>query len=269
MRNSPAHSATFRVAVTDLDDTLLDHEGAVSARSVAAIEAWLDSGRRFVVATGRPPRSIGDHLPPSLHQVPWVCYNGAEIRLGGESIYRRYIPEKGVESLIHRILDSMPEAIVGIEVDDMMWLNRPRPSAAALSPHHRVVDLRSMAHKATAKVLLFADSLDALRELLDPLPDCVRLMPSGRYPFMQLMEAEADKAVALRHLLQMWGESMSGVVAFGDDINDVDLLREAGMGVAVANAYAPVLAAANRLTASNCEDGVARVLEELLGSAKG
>jgi len=54
------------------------------------------------------------------------------------------------------------------------------------------------------------------------------------------------------------------VIAFGDDVNDVRMLKEAGLGVAVANAAPEVLAAADRVTASNDEDGVALVLEELL-----
>lgn len=264
MENPRPPRPTYHIAVSDLDDTLLGTDGAVSPRTLAAIEAWMHAGNRFVIATGRPPRSIATHLPPLLHDVPWICYNGAEIRVCGEIVYQRYIPEFGVHALLHRLMDEAPETIIGIEVEDLLWLNRPRPTASGLNPNHRVGDLRTIAHVPTAKVLLFADDIGALVELIGPPPNGVRLMPSGRYPFVQLMARNADKATALLHLTRAWGVSLESVVAFGDDINDVELLREVGLGVAVANAYPRALEVADRVTTSNDEDGVAVVLEELL-----
>ncbi len=263
--SSPERSSTARwtVAASDLDDTLLQPDGTLSARTSVAVRAWLDSGRRFVVATGRPPRSIGERLPEFLHDVPWICYNGAEIRLRGNVVYRDFIAEQTLVELVDTVLTSFPDTTIGIEVDDQLWLNRPR-GRAPHNVHHRVGDLRAIAHLPTAKVLLFSDRLDALLAALQPLPRGVRLMPSGRYPFVQLMAVGADKVTALRHLLSEWGESLDNVVAFGDDVNDVDLLQAAGLGVAVANAYPGALEASARVAPANTEDGVAQVLEELM-----
>jgi hydroxymethylpyrimidine pyrophosphatase-like HAD family hydrolase len=60
---------------------------------------------------------------------------------------------------------------------------------------------------------------------------------------------------------------MCQVVAFGDDVNDVEMVRRAGLGVAVENAIPAVKAVARQVTRSNDEDGVALVLEELLRQA--
>ena len=54
------------------------------------------------------------------------------------------------------------------------------------------------------------------------------------------------------------------VISFGDDVNDVEMVAEAGLGVAMANAVPEVMAVADRITASNTEDGVAVVLEEFV-----
>lgn len=255
----------WRVAVSDLDDTLLQPDGSISPRTEMALRAWLESGRRFVVATGRPPRGVGERLPGFLQQIPWICYNGAEIRLHGEVIYRRFIPEATLNALVECVLDDFPDTTIGIELDDLLWLNKPR-SRDIGNPHHRIADLRTVAHLPTAKVLIFSERLDVLMAALEPMPEGVRLMPSGRYPFVQLMAAEVDKATALRHLMDAWGESLENVVAFGDDVNDIDLLRVAGLGVAVANAFHGALDAADRVAPANVEDGVAVVLEELMAS---
>ena len=78
------------------------------------------------------------------------------------------------------------------------------------------------------------------------------------------MPSGASKAAALGWLLDRWGLSQEDVVAFGDDVNDVEMVAEAGLGVAMANAVPEVKAAADRITVSNEEDGVAVVLEEFL-----
>ncbi|MDE0463623.1 MAG: HAD hydrolase family protein, partial [Caldilineaceae bacterium] len=68
-----------------------------------------------------------------------------------------------------------------------------------------------------------------------------------------------------RWLLERWGVGMEAVISFGDDVNDVEMVAEAGLGVAMSNAVPEVKAAADRMTVSNKEDGVAVVLEEFLG----
>jgi Cof subfamily protein (haloacid dehalogenase superfamily) len=257
-------SPKVTVAASDLDDTLLRSDGSVSPRTEAAITRWLDAGRRFVIATGRPPRTIGERLPPVLQSVPWICYNGAEIRQEGDVLFQEFIPAGALPPLIDRILTEFPDATVGIELDDLLWLNRPREQRNAYNAHHRIADLRTIAHHASAKVLFFSEELDELTEACHPLPTGTRMLASGRYRFLQLMSTHADKVHALRHLLEQWGLELRDVVAFGDDINDLDLLRSAGLGVAVSNAWPPVLKIADVIAPSNDEDGVAVMLEKLL-----
>lgn len=255
----------YRIAVSDLDETLLRNDGEFSPRTLAAIEAWIGSGRRFVIASGRPARSIYPLLPPMLRETPIICYNGAEIRYGGEAIYRHYIPPNTAHTVVSRALDHDPSLIVGIEIDDELWQNHPRPNASPSSARYHLCDVRTLAQGAVAKVLVFSDDVETVLRLLEPLPEAIRLMPAGRYAFIQLMARDADKVTALRHLVDNWGESMDSVVAFGDDVNDIGILRESALGVAVENAWPPLLEVSDRIAASPAEDGVAQVLEELLG----
>ena len=248
------------VAAVDLDDTLFRADGTLSGYTLGVLNDWLAAGRRLVIATGRPPRAIAPQLPPPLLDAPWVCYNGAEIRWRGETLFQEHIPAGALTELIPRVLAEHPEAIVGMELDDLLWVSRERNR----SGRSRVCDLTTVAHLATPKAIFWSERLDELLTVIGTLPPGVRMIAGGRYSFIQLMSQNADKAAALRILLAGWGLDIGNVVAFGDDVNDVEMLAEAGFGVAVANALDVVKAAAQGCTASNNEDGVARVLEEIL-----
>ncbi|MBX3010346.1 MAG: HAD family phosphatase [Caldilineaceae bacterium] len=252
-----------QIAAVDLDDTLLRSDGTLSPQTLTMIERWQRAGRRIVIATGRPPRSIGRSLPDELQSVPWVCYNGAEIRLENQPIYQNLVPAEDVYTILNQIREATPDLLVGVEVDDVLYLNR---TANRTTPY-QVADLFSLAQPA-AKVLLFSENAEALARLTFAVPPSARILYSARYPhFIQIIGCRTDKAEALRALVSEWNMQMSDVVAFGDDTNDVDMVRLSGLGVAVANAVDEVKTVADCVTASNNEDGVALVLARLLEQA--
>jgi len=88
---------------------------------------------------------------------------------------------------------------------------------------------------------------------------------SGGAGLIELSAAAVTKAGALAELCRRWGVTAEEVIAFGDMPNDGPMLRWAGQSWAVANAHPEARAAATDVTASNDEDGVARILEGLFG----
>ena len=77
-----------------------------------------------------------------------------------------------------------------------------------------------------------------------------------------IMHRDATKSKALAELARIWGVSQSEIVAFGDDLNDIDMLTYAGVGVAMGNALEEVKVTADFICLSNNEDGVAKWIEE-------
>ena len=249
-----------QIAAIDLDDTLLRSDGTLSPQTLTMLDQWQASGRRIVIATGRPPRSIGRSLPETLHGVPWICYNGAEIRLADAPIYQNLVPAADVYEILTRIQQVTPSLLVGVEIDNVLYLNR---TANRTTPYE-VADLFAL-DKPAAKVLLFSENAEPLARLAFDLPITSRVLYSARYPhFIQIIGCTTDKAEALRTLVGEWHMSMADVVAFGDDTNDTDMVRDSGLGVAMDNAVEEVKAVADCVTKSNDEDGVALVLAALL-----
>jgi hypothetical protein len=251
------------VAALDLDDTLLRSDYSLSPATRETLREWQASGRRIVIATGRPPRSVGGALPAELQSVPWICYNGAEICEQGRSVYRNLLSAHDTRRILRKLLKAMPAAVLGLEIDDVLYLNRPwqRPTA------YELADLIEVADRPAAKILFFTDKAAGLADTFSDLPPSARVMVSDKYGLVQIMARTADKAQALRFLMARWGLTMQHVVAFGDDINDVDMVQHSGIGVAVENAIPEVKAVADRVTLSNDEDGVGAVLRDLLADA--
>ena len=265
----------YSVLAVDLDETLLADYRSVSPRTVAALDAWQASGRRIVIATGRPPRSTR-MIPSFLHDFVWICYNGAWIELQGNVLYQTAIPVEDAREIVARIQSTAPDCRLGVEMAGELYTNRE----GAWTGPHVVSDVLAHTDRPAFKILTSLEELDAGQAgsvngqvtgekpsemLLRELPATARVLVSPKYDLVQLIPYGASKAAALRWLLERWGVGMDEVISFGDDVNDVEMVAEAGLGVAMANAVPEVRAAADRVTVSNEEDGVAVVLEEFLG----
>ena len=265
----------YSVLAVDLDETLLADNNSVSPRTAAALDSWQASGRRIVIATGRPPRSTR-MIPSFLHDFPWICYNGAWIELQGNVLFQKVIPIEDARRIVATIQEAAPDCRLGVEISDRLYINREVewPGAKLVS------DVLAHTDRPAAKILTSLEELDAAQprsgngqqtgvkpseSLLRGLPKSARALISPKYDLIQVIPCGASKAAALRWLLERWGVDMAEVVSFGDDVNDVEMVAEAGLGVAMENAVPEVKAAADRVTLSNVDDGVAVVLEEILG----
>ena len=250
-----------RILALDLDDTLLCTDKSVSAETLVWLARWLAAGHSCVVATGRPPRSVPLVLPELLFAAPRIVYNGAQIWVDGRLIYRDEIAPEDIRFVLEWTHACAPHWHVGLEIGDQLYLNR----ATNKPGHYVVTDLVALAEQPAAKILfLFPEQREDVSALLAVLPPTMRALITPKFQMVQLCAGTADKASALAILLTQWGRTFADVVAIGDDVNDVELVHAAGLGVAVANAIPEVKAAADWIAPSNDEGGVAWTISRLL-----
>jgi hypothetical protein len=178
-------------------------------------------------------------------------------------------------------LDEALAAIAAVEdegfplncyVDDLLYVARVTPEARAYADFqhlelHEVGDLRSWLEQPPTKLVVVGDpvALDGL-ELRLKAAFGGRLYISKSLPyFLELAHPSVTKAAGLDFLTQRLGIPRERTIAFGDGENDVELVEWAGFGIAVSNAHDRVLEAADWVCPSAEEEGVAQVLEALLG----
>ena len=256
----------FRLIASDLDGTLLRSDGTVSARTSAALLRAHAAGAEIVVVTARAPWSIEELAPPASDVA--ICCNGAVIwDLRRQQPLETYPLQPAVAG---RIVTGLRERAPGVTFACELGVGAIRePAYVPLWPtpdvHPRRDALEIVAEPVFKLVAQHPDlSQHELHELtIELCGDEATVTYSGAL-LVEISAAGVTKAFALAAHCAERGIRPGEVVAFGDMPNDVPLLRFAGLGVAVANAHPDVLAAADEVTTSNDEDGVALVLERLL-----
>lgn len=260
-----------RLVATDLDGTLLGEDGAVSARTHAALCAMHAAGAVVVLVTARPPRWVTE-LAAALpcHEVV-ICANGALLydAHAGTVIAQQAIAPAQAAELLARLRQALPDCAFAVEhaggfSHEARYVPRfpTAPEAVAASAEELVT-------KPVAKLLArHSGSLDEvlLARCREAAAGLGEVSVSGADGLLEIAAPGVTKAVALEAVARKLGVAPEETIAFGDMPNDIPMLAWAGWAVAVDNAHPEVKAVADEVTAACGADGVARVLERLLAA---
>lgn len=271
-----------RLIATDLDRTLLTSDGGVSPRTRAALDAARDAGIFVVPATARNPVGLR-HLQPLLGFDQWaLCSNGAfGIHLSTRELL---FADEVAAPVIADLTTALDQTIPGVryaavrDAGETFVAQSGYADLAEFDDHKR--DPAQMGGVPLTAVTGAAALKLVFRHPTISCPDLFRiassLVESGTLngahfemtlsgaPFVEVMASGVTKASGLGQLCTRLGVTSREVLAFGDGLNDREMLAWAGRGVAVANAEDAVKDAADEVTTSNDDDGVARVIEDLL-----
>ena len=267
---------SIRLIATDLDGTLIGADGQVSAPTRAALDAARDAGIRTVPVTARQP--IG--LRPIAAQAgfdDWaLCGNGAYgVHLTtGEHLFAEEIPAEVQQELAEALLAAIPGlAFASVrDAGEGFVAQEGYAALAQLSDHKR--DPATMGGVPLADVLGAPSLKLVIRHPSVPIPEIFEALQAlgltgfevtlSGAPFVEVMAQGVTKATGIAQVCARLGIDRHEVLAFGDALNDLEMLEWAGHGVAVANAIDVVRDAADEVTASNDDDGVAIVIQRML-----
>ena len=250
---------TIRMVVTDLDGTLLRDDKTISAYTEGVIGRMRGRGVKFALATARPIRSVRGFLPGFGFDGA-VYHNGAVIEQDGA--LREGFGIAGPLAVVRRILADDPGARVAVEASDVLYSNFDTAGIWPGVGYTPTEDFRVVERLTADKIIVEARTLRELDAVRRSLPEELYAQLS-EHRIAMIMNRQATKTNGIRLLAARWGIAMEQIAAFGDDYNDIDMLKSCGVGVAVENALDEVKAAADEICQSNEADGVARWLEGL------
>lgn len=274
-------SADYQALVLDLDGTLLDDEGRVHPRTLAALRALAARGVRVMVATGRSELGVAPVLEELALDTPAIVYNGAGLFC---PLVRRLLEERLLsDRVVARCFDYAERSglLPVIQVAGAKYAPEPRDEreASALRGLEglRHVPFADLPREDVIRVTFFSDrhpGSDALadeveRSIAQPLHVThfpLNALATHRGSALLVVDVQPPcrgKGEALRVLAERYGIESERVVAVGDADNDLPMLTAAGLGVAMQNAMPRVLAAAQRVIGHNNTDTIAVLAEEL------
>ncbi|WP_435006404.1 HAD family hydrolase [Tundrisphaera lichenicola] len=278
------HSHRFKILALDIDGTILDREGNLRDRTIHAVNRAAEAGIRPILCTGRRYRralSIAEKL--GIHG-PLVCNSGAILKDSTEhrTLWRADF-EEGLLGEILNIFHHRNEPVLSFTdrsnesldflvshahsgrrlFDDYLDQNRPYAeinSGWVENPGPGHFHLCAIGTRSTMKE--FDDLIH------ENLPGRVQtfVQKSPRYSgtMCEVLRHDANKWSALLQLARHWNVNPSEVCAVGDDMNDIPMIRGAGLGVAMGHACAAVKEVADLVTGEDDEDGVAMLIEDFL-----
>jgi hydroxymethylpyrimidine pyrophosphatase-like HAD family hydrolase len=270
------------LVASDVDGTLLDPLETVTPRTAGVIARVLAAGTPFVLVTGRPPRWATPIARAAGLSGYAVCSNGAAVLdlATGRVVFSRDLDPMDLHDVTHGLRALLPDIRVAAERTPHggagaphvfatepgfrnPWGN-PKDTDGMDAENNEVPTAEVLGHPATKLLirhhdLSSGDLAAAARTVVDGTG--LEITFSTNRGLIELSAAGITKATGLAEVCELLEVPAARVVAFGDMPNDLEMLRWAGHGVAMANAHPDVLAAANEVTAPNSEDGVAQVLE--------
>lgn len=269
-------SGKIRYIFSDLDGTLLNNEKCVSEKTLALIAEIREKyGVKFGVATGRDPASLMPLLVRTgLDQVTdaIVANNGVET-VFCDTGERKYLPKVSKEKILELLNYYKDEEKITLcfHNPDCFFSTKDGERAWAIAKLNNKGEIRNPleddSYQPTPRVMLMFDMSDYafVRKLAAACPIAGLRPVLSEKGIFEYLDERVSKEKGVSAYVARFEHSLSDVLAFGDSDNDLDLLRECGLSVAMKNGTQVILDAADDISEETCDDeGVYRYLKSHL-----
>lgn len=265
----------YKLIALDMDGTLLTTDKKVSERTEAAIKAAEEKGVKIVLASGRPLLGLNRYLEELdlLKGEDYVLsFNGGLVQNTRTAEIVSKVSLKGADlKYIYEISKELNINIHAFSAKD--GLITPKNSkyteyeAEINGIDINIKDFNEVNDEEDIIKVMMIDPQEILDPAIEKLPKEIyekySVFKSAPF-FLEFTHKEVDKGLGLKRLGEHLGIKQEEIIACGDAGNDLSMVKYAGLGVAMGNAVPEVKEAANYITASNDEDGIAKVIEKFI-----
>lgn len=253
--------SSIKMIVTDLDRTLLRTDKTISEYTASVLKQCQDKGIKVVFATARPLRTV-KHFLKDVPDDAIILHNGAVIFEGDKNLYHCGISSETARDILLSVSKKYPETTLSVEVDDIFYANFDVSTVWNYTTAIRT-DFTDLPKKPAEKIIIGVSSMEEINRYAEYLPNDLYIeMSDGKLGL--IMNRGATKLRGIQKLSEHYEIELSEMVAFGDDYNDVEMIKDCGIGVAMSNALPEVKAVADHICDTNDNDGVAKWIEEQL-----
>ncbi len=263
------NKAVIKLIVFDLDDTLLNSNSSISPRTYQAIQQVVAKGIKVTLATGRMYSSAIPFARSLGLEIPVISYNGALITSypSGERLLHNPIKQEVARQVMQLcrerqwyIQTYINDVLYVKEIDKRAELYARFTGAKPIPVGDRLYTMLG----APTKMLAIAEpgEIEQIKEGLHTQLGNVLCIAESKPNFLEINNPAVNKGAALSFIASRLNINREEIMTFGNGINDIEMLRYSGWGVAVSNAPSAVKNIARIVTGSNDEEGVADVIEK-------
>lgn len=261
----------IKLVALDIDGTLLTSQSELAPSTAATIAEVQQKGIAVTLASGRTFGSASIFARGLNIGLPIIAYNGAYI---GRAADRRPLRQSPMDrKLAGPLIRQLEQANLYIKVyiDDKLYVQRATEETRRFSRLHRVQYLEVgqgnlvQLDRDPLKITVIDDpqAIDEIYRLLEPWQPYFNICRDSDGG-LEIVKAGISKGSALREVCRLLQLDLSQVLAFGNEGNDLEMIREAGIGVAMGNAYSELKEQATMVAGTNDELGVEQVLRTYL-----
>lgn len=260
----------YKLVALDLDGTLLDQDKRLTPETIATISKVRELGTEVTLCTGRMFAAALPYAQELELTLPLITYNGGLVMKpdNREILYQRVLPNRHAREIIFRAREQ--GFSINYYHEDRLLVEKITKQNQLYAEWARVSlelveDLAALPYDPL-KILLMGDQekLERFEKECNGLFNGEVYITKSWPTFLEFMHPEATKGRGLKALIEHLGLDKSQVLGIGDSYNDLEMFKSLGLAVAMGNAEEEVKQAADYVTKSNRENGVAEALKKFI-----
>ncbi|MHA1942857.1 MAG: HAD-IIB family hydrolase [Candidatus Thorarchaeota archaeon] len=248
----------IKAIALDLDGTLLNNKKQIPGQTLETMDRLSNSGFLIIIATGRPLRTVQKVVPDWFSKFYWITSNGAWISKDNKVIRKLEINHEETNEII-RIL-TCNGLNVHIEANDQFFSDTKLRTDIIDYSYKPLNEFQGDA----CMILAYLEDKNNAITIKSLLPSFVSMTLTNNNSMINIGRNGCEKSNSVLWVLKNENLNFENLIAFGDDINDMQLISCARIGVAVNNAIIDLKEVASFITKSNEDEGVGFILNELL-----
>ena len=260
----------IKMVVTDIDGTIYSPETGISSAVKKCVTKLVENGIHVAIATGRSfssTKSIADELGIKC---PLICYQGGLINsYNGETLDVKYLNEDIAREIVKELRSR--NIHMNVYIEDVLFVENDNDYIKDYVgdkgiDYFKVDSFNELDFSKLNKILAIDHNTELIENLINEL--------QSKYPqiyvvkstsiFCEIANKEATKGNAIKFLANKLGFTEKEVLAIGDQNNDIEMVKTAGVGVAMGNGTQEIKAIADYITTSVKEDGFVKAINKFV-----
>ncbi len=257
-----------KLIVTDMDGTLLDDNHKINEEFWTVLDKIKEKGIKFAVASGRQYYNLLENFKKVKDDIIFLAENGSYVVENGEELYSKSMDKDGVKELlgISKKIEKTSIVLCGkksayIEDDKEEFVEQVKK----YYHKYEIVESFDKVEDEILKIAIydFIGSEENSHKYFDDYENKYKIIVSAKN-WLDIMDMNTNKGIALQEIKKKLNIDYYEVLAFGDYMNDYEMLQEANYSYAMENAHEKVKEIANYIAPNNNSNGVVKVIKEYI-----